>query len=286
MSVPFILNFEKKERMLENPQIPPVRSLAHLVFHPYSSTMFVDTLQFCCCFGGDTEICRRVVNGREYICRYPHIFIKRPNEFHVVKEGKFNTVIYFTYDRKYADAIRALGVEDELSLCPMPESAAFHALFMQLQEFARHSEEFGVVDQIDMLCFQIVREILLARKLEQTPLAEADEKIRRIASYLRLNCMQEIDFDELARQHGFSRRTFSRHWEKSGYPSPAQFLFELRMMEAKRLLAETSTPIWKIAELLHYQGSAWFCFSFRKHTGETPLGFRKRSQRPSGLELN
>ena len=286
MSVPFILNFEKKERMLENPQIPPVRSLAHLVFHPYSSTMFVDTLQFCCCFGGDTEICRRVVNGREYICRYPHIFIKRPNEFHVVKEGKFNTVIYFTYDRKYADAIRALGVEDELSLCPMPESAAFHALFMQLQEFARHSEEFGVVDRIDMLCFQIVREILLARKLEQTPLAEADEKIRRIASYLRLNCMQEIDFDELARQHGFSRRTFSRHWEKSGYPSPAQFLFVLRMMEAKRLLAETSTPIWKIAELLHYQGSAWFCFSFRKHTGETPLGFRKRSQRPSGLELN
>lgn len=286
MSVPFILNFEKKERMLENPQIPPVRSLAHLVFHPYSSTMFVDTLQFCCGFGGDTEICRRVVNGREYICRYPHIFIKRPNEFHVVKEGKFNTAIYFTYDRKYADAIRALGVEDELSLCPMPESAAFHALFMQLQEFARHSEEFGVVDRIDMLCFQIVREILLARKLEQTPLAEADEKIRRIASYLRLNCMQEIDFDELARQHGFSRRTFSRHWEKSGYPSPAQFLFELRMMEAKRLLAETSTPIWKIAELLHYQGSAWFCFSFRKHTGETPLGFRKRSQRPSGLELN
>lgn len=286
MSVPFILNFEKKERMLENPQIPPVRSLAHLVFHPYSSTMFVDTLQFCCCFGGDTEICRRVVNGREYICRYPHIFIKRPNEFHVVKEGKFNTVIYFTYDRKYADAIRGLGVEDELSLCPMPESAAFHALFMQLQEFARHSEEFGVVDRIDMLCFQIVREILLARKLEQTPLAEVDEKIRRIASYLRLNCMQEIDFDELARQHGFSRRTFSRHWEKSGYPSPAQFLFELRMMEAKRLLAETSTPIWKIAELLHYQGSAWFCFSFRKHTGETPLGFRKRSQRPSGLELN
>lgn len=286
MSVPFILNFEKKERMLENPQIPPVRSLAHLVFHPYSSTMFVDTLQFCCCFSGDTKICRRVVNGREYICRYPHIFIKRPNEFHEVKEGKFNTVIYFTYDRKYADAIRALGVEDELSLCPMPESAAFHALFMQLQEFARHSEEFGVVDRIDMLCFQIVREILLARKLEQTPLAEADEKIRRIASYLRLNCMQEIDFDELARQHGFSRRTFSRHWEKSGYPSPAQFLFELRMMEAKRLLAETSTPIWKIAELLHYQGSAWFCFSFRKHTGETPLGFRKRSQRPSGLELN
>lgn len=286
MSVPFILNFEKKERMLENPQIPPVRSLAHLVFHPYSSTMFVDTLQFCCCFGGDSEVCRRVVNGREYICRYPHIFIKRPNEFHEVKEGKFNTVIYFTYDRKYADAIRALGVEDELSLCPMPESAAFHALFMQLQEFARHSEEFGVVDRIDMLCFQIVREILLARKLEQTPLAEADEKIRRIASYLRLNCMQEIDFDELARQHGFSRRTFSRHWEKSGYPSPAQFLFELRMMEAKRLLAETSTPIWKIAELLHYQGSVWFCFSFRKHTGETPLGFRKRSQRPSGLELN
>ncbi len=286
MSVPFILNFEKKERMLENPQIPPVRSLAHLVFHPYSSTMFVDTLQFCCCFGGDSEVCRRVVNGREYICRYPHIFIKRPNEFHEVKEGKFNTVIYFTYDRKYADAIRALGVEDELSLCPMPESAAFHALFMQLQEFARHSEEFGVVDRIDMLCFQIVREILLARKLEQTPLAEADEKIRRIASYLRLNCMQEIDFDEVARSHGFSRRTFSRHWEKSGYPPPAQFLFELRMMEAKRLLAETSTPIWKIAELLHYQGSAWFCFSFRKFTGETPLGFRKRSRHSSGQELS
>lgn len=286
MSVPFILNFEKKERMLENPQIPPVRSLAHHVSYPYLPTQLVVSLQFCCCFGGDSEVCRRVVNGREYICRYPYIFIKRPDEFHVVAEGRLNTEIYFTYDRKYTDAIRALGVEDEFSLCPMPESAAFNALFMQLQELARHSEEFGVVDRIDLLCFQVIRELILARKQNQTPLAEADEKVRRIASYLRLNCMQEIDFDEVARSHGFSRRTFSRHWEKSGYPPPAQFLFELRMMEAKRLLAETSTPIWKIAELLHYQGSAWFCFSFRKHTGETPLGFRKRSQRPSGLELN
>ena len=153
----------------------------------------------------------------------------------------------------------------------MPDSRELSGLFLRFQELAGCSEEFGMADRID----QMTRELLLIRKRSRTPLAAADRKIREIASFLRMNFLKENDLDQIARHFGFSRRNFSRHWEKSGYP-PARFLFILRREEAKRLPAETSTPIWKIAEHLHYQQSTWFCFAFRRYLGETPLHDRRR----------
>ena len=267
--------------------VPAVRSLGCYINNPEPRKQLFEAFGFGLRFDGNPAGKLFGINGKTYSVReYPYVMLKRPGEWHETSGVVYYSYLFFSYPKTMTEALVKLGFSDDFVCCELPRKTAFYEIFREIQTEILHLDEFGTIDRIDMLCFQIVREILLARKLEQTPLAEADEKIRRIASYLRLNCMQEIDFDELARQHGFSRRTFSRHWEKSGYPSPAQFLFELRMMEAKRLLAETSTPIWKIAELLHYQGSAWFCFSFRKHTGETPLGLRKRSQRPSGLELN
>ena len=77
-------------------------------------------------------------------------------------------------------------------------------------------------------------------------------------------------------------RTFSLYVLQAFYAAayetrePFYPQFYARMEEAKRLLAETSTPIWKIAEHLHYQQSAWFCFAFRRYVGETPLHYRRR----------
>lgn len=276
MGIPFYLVLEKQRRELEGGGVLPVRSLAYHEEHPYPELQVVRGVQICCRLRGDSERCGMEINGKRFSVRYPHLLIKRPNEVHRMIDGKWASAFYVAYPAEALEEIRRIGFEDSFTVCELPDSRELSGLFLRFQEFAGCSEDFGIADRIDLLAFQMMRELLLIRKRSRTPLAAADRKIREIASFLRMNFLKENDLDQIARHFGFSRRNFSRRWEKSGYPPPARFLFMLRMEEAKRLLAETSTPIWKIAELLHYQRSAWFCFAFRRLTGETPLHYRKR----------
>lgn len=56
--------------------------------------------------------------------------------------------------------------------------------------------------------------------------------------------------------------------------SPQAVLEELRMTEAKRLLADSDAPIKQIATVLGYQDPAYFTRAFRRATGQSPRGFR------------
>ena len=278
MAVVFYLNLENRRRELNT--VPPVCSTAYHLDHPALEYQVVRGVQICFRFSGRRDSCTMEIDGKRRTGRYPHLLVKRPGELHRIPEPDSGTAFYFTYAAELLEELRRCGLEDDIVFCELPEAPELNAIFRRIQELAGKSEEFGAADRIDMLCFQMLQEVLLIRKQRsRAPVSWPDEKIRRIASYLRLNLMREIDLDELARESGFSYRTFSRHWKQAGYPPPVQFLFELRMEEAKRLLAETVTPIREIAARIHYQGCAWFCAAFRRHTGTTPLQYRRRFQR-------
>ena len=57
--------------------------------------------------------------------------------------------------------------------------------------------------------------------------------------------------------------------------SANQYIRNKVMDEAKRLLTYTDFPISDIAFELHFSTVSYFIRSFRQHTGETPLLYRK-----------
>lgn len=56
-----------------------------------------------------------------------------------------------------------------------------------------------------------------------------------------------------------------------------------RVEEAKRLLLQTSTPIYEIASLLNFSNSSHFSRVFKEHTGSTPLDYRQLQQNTSAM---
>lgn len=139
-----------------------------------------------------------------------------------------------------------------------------------------HLEEFGAIDRIDMLCWRLVQEFLLAYQQKTNPQPYRFRQILKIISYLQQNFKKPPDWRMLARQNGLSYRSFQRQWQQSGLPPPNQYVTHLRMEEAKRLLTKTTMPIADIADELHYCDCAWFCAVFRRATGVTPLQYRRR----------
>jgi AraC-like DNA-binding protein len=83
--------------------------------------------------------------------------------------------------------------------------------------------------------------------------------------------------DAVARQVGLSGRTFHRRLRAEG-TSFGHILDTVRTEIATALLREPGIGIAEIAFLLGYSEQAAFHRSFRRWTGQTPLGFRRASR--------
>ncbi len=87
----------------------------------------------------------------------------------------------------------------------------------------------------------------------------------------------------LARQAGLSRAAFARRFtEKIGQP-PMQYLLGLRMARAMELLRRGQHALAGIAARIGYGSEAAFSTAFKRWTGISPGGYRRRAGAlPSG----
>ena len=72
-----------------------------------------------------------------------------------------------------------------------------------------------------------------------------------------------------------SLRTFYREWKAVFPESPAEYLLNLRMQEARQLLRITSLRIYEVADACGYPNVIYFSRVFAKSNGMTPQAYRK-----------
>ena len=99
--------------------------------------------------------------------------------------------------------------------------------------------------------------------------------IGHVLAYLRHNCTEQVDFDDVARRFGYSLRTFSRVFADATATSPHNYLVRLRLGHAMRLLRLRGN-ITEVAFASGFNDSNYFSYTFRKLTGVSPREYRKR----------
>lgn len=98
--------------------------------------------------------------------------------------------------------------------------------------------------------------------------------LTRVIRFCRDNLSRPIGVEDMAKKAGRSRHHFSRQFAALRGISPGQFLLELRMQEAVRLVRDTRLPVHEIAARCGYSSSNYFCKAFRKSFGVAPGAFR------------
>ena len=83
---------------------------------------------------------------------------------------------------------------------------------------------------------------------------------------------------ELSTAVGMNVDHFSRMFKRSTGLAPHQYLGNIRLERAKRLLAEGRAPIIEIAYEIGYANPSQFSAFFRKRTGLSPSEFRRSLQ--------
>ena len=218
------------------------------------------------------------IDGTLYQTELPHVFIKRPmKKIHsVIPEHRH--ALFIIYDSKTIPALKQCAfLKENEFFWKFDSFPLLQGLISELKSLADLVEHKGCADRIDQLCFQLLTECFIKAHTPSDPLHIQDnEKIRKAASFLRLHFTEVLDMDTIAEVSTFSRRTFYRKWKQVFTISPLQYLTELRLVEARKLLLESDLSIGSVAKKLSFCDEVHFIKIFRSRYQMTPFQFRKR----------
>jgi AraC family transcriptional regulator len=103
-------------------------------------------------------------------------------------------------------------------------------------------------------------------------------QFRRVLAYINERISRTVTLSDLAREAGLSAAYFSQRFKSSTGTSPHQYLMQLRICRAKKLLEESESPVIDIAAECGFQTQQHFARIFRRLTMRTPTEHRWQSQ--------
>lgn len=104
--------------------------------------------------------------------------------------------------------------------------------------------------------------------------SEQQEFLEKVHAFCLAHLDQPLLVNQLAAEVGCSRAHFSRRFLQLAGCPPHEFILDLRMRLAVRLLQTTNDSVKEIAERCGFNDPSYFCKIFRKFHGFTPANFR------------
>jgi AraC-like DNA-binding protein len=117
----------------------------------------------------------------------------------------------------------------------------------------------------------------LASPVTQNTLNERDtERLNKVYKYVLDNIQNDINLNKAAFIANLSIPAFCRYFKKRANKTFIEFLNEIRIGQACRLLVNENNSIEEICYTSGYNNISYFIRQFKKITGFTPLGYRKK----------
>jgi AraC-like DNA-binding protein len=120
------------------------------------------------------------------------------------------------------------------------------------------------------------RRYLTSPAFHAKPAFEPSKRINAVYEYLLKHFREQIQLPEIAAKFNMSDSAFSHFFKKCASKSFTQYLVEMRLGYACRLLVETEDSISEIAYQSGFPNLSNFNRLFRKNKEITPMAYRKK----------
>ena len=115
----------------------------------------------------------------------------------------------------------------------------------------------------------------LQQLLVSVPQPQSDSVISSICDYVDEHYMEQITLTRICHEKYFSVPYISKKFKKERGVSFEQYLQQIRVQHACRLLLETDFTVETISSYVNYTDTASFRRAFKRITGKSPSEFRK-----------
>lgn len=128
--------------------------------------------------------------------------------------------------------------------------------------------------RLDTLVLPLVRMLELAYKSAEAPSGE-NGRITSVCRYVMRNYANDITTERICKEFHTSRSTFSHTFRKETGKSFREYLIDVRLSHAKRLLKYSNLTVTEIALSVGFNDANYFSSVFKKYLGTSPTAYRK-----------
>ncbi len=119
----------------------------------------------------------------------------------------------------------------------------------------------------------------IARQREEGTDAADVNLIESVRRYIDDHYASDLNLSDMAARFNYHPSYFSELFKKRVGRTFIQYLTDVRMTQAIRLLEETQLSLWDIAELTGFSNASYFSSKFKKIYGVSPSDYRERLPR-------
>jgi transcriptional regulator GlxA family with amidase domain len=105
---------------------------------------------------------------------------------------------------------------------------------------------------------------------------ESTDPIAALGVWMRAHLKHDLSVEALSERASLCSRQFSRRFQRAFKQTPAAFVLDLRLGEARRRLATSGTPIDSLAASVGFSSADSFRRAFERRFGLPPTTYRKR----------
>lgn len=142
-----------------------------------------------------------------------------------------------------------------------------------LRQFITDVEEMKSYTQLEEILLHELR--MLSEKIQDVAMEKSRAKIHSILEYLENNYHKNLSLNDVAEQVGISPAYLSNFFKLETGVNYIDYLTDLRIKAAKKMLSETGEKVYNIAKHLGYEDPKYFATLFKKQVGVTPGEYRR-----------
>lgn len=120
--------------------------------------------------------------------------------------------------------------------------------------------------------------VLASKAFAESFKHSSNQKLYQIYEYVSKNFQHRIDLDAAAKVANLSKTAFCRFMKSKTNKTFSEFLNEMRINYAKKLLVDGKLSMAQIAYECGFNSPSYFNKQFKSHTGQTPQEAKKYSQ--------
>ena len=155
--------------------------------------------------------------------------------------------------------------------------------YMESLLLVRGSERLIVLLQIlQALSLSNDLELIAANNMEHPPSIREGERMNAVFHYLINNFSKVVTLEAVAAQANLSPNAFCRFFKVRSKKTFSQYLLEMRISHACKLLADTDKSVGNIHYECGFNSSSHFNRYFKQINGITPMEYRRRQQSKEG----
>ena len=115
------------------------------------------------------------------------------------------------------------------------------------------------------------------------PRGLAPHKLQQVLCFIEERITEPIGIRDLASEVRLSQFHFARMFKEAMGNPPHEYITQVRMERARKLLSASDLPLRLVATSVGYQTQAHFTGVFHKRVGMTPRAFRLKASGPLAL---